>query len=72
MMWGGKEIVELDDQMLIQADARLQQMKKLHDDKIGQRKARHENIELTTNPVYTQLANEVKQELTKRGLDKWR
>lgn len=69
MKWANQEIADLSDQMLIQADARLQRMKAIHDDKISQRKDRHKNIELATNPIYTQLANEVTKELEKRGLN---
>ena len=69
MKWMNKDISSLLDTELLLAYHRTKEMKELHDDRISKRRDRHKNIEFGVNPTFTALQNEIKEEITKRGIE---
>lgn len=70
MKWNSKEVKDLSNDELQSANAQLAKMQAYREDQIAKKKERHENIEMTINPTFIELQNEVKKELETRNL--WR
>ena len=68
MKWKEKEIKDLADQQLIDASFDLNKMIKNYEDKLSKRTNRHKNFKFEINPAYTQLKEEINNELDKRKL----